>query len=311
MLYESSRCQQRSREWAGSEAISHDARYFPRDLAGILKEHYDAVILGCYQTPLQMAANLMLRLRRKPFLINLDGEPFLEERCLKTWVKKFFLRGAAGYLAAGERAAEALKSIAGNKPVTPYYFSSLSEDEVCREKKTGTRGDTILVLGQYFPYKGLDVALEAARMDPGHRYCFAGMGGRTEKFLREQSVPANVQVISFLQTKALEQAYRDAALLVLPSRRECWGLVINEAAAFGTPVVSTWGSGAAAEFLGERYPQFLAKPGDGKDLLRCICRCLESGETETYSAFLRTKAKNYTIERSVRFHLAALEGDSR
>ena len=101
------------------------------------------------------------------------------------------------------RANWALKSIAGNKPVTPYYFSSLSEEEVCREKKTGTRGDTILVLGQYFPYKGLDVALEAARMDPGRRYCFAGMGGRTEKFLREQSVPANVQVISFLQTKAM------------------------------------------------------------------------------------------------------------
>lgn len=309
VLYESSGCQQRSRAWADSEPIAHRACYFPKDLPGIRKERYDAIILGCYQTPLQITANLLLRLGKVPFLINLDGEPFLEGKGLKTWGKRFLLSGAAGYLAAGENAARSLQAVAGEKSITPYYFSSLLHRETRREDASQPRTDTILVVGQYFPYKGLDVALEAARRDPGHAYCFVGMGRRTKKFLREHTVPENVRVIPFLQKKELEWAYETCALLVLPSRRECWGLVVNEAAAFGMPIVSTWGSGAAVEFLGEKYPQYLASPGDPEDLLRCIRLCLEGKDRSAYSAFLREKTKNYDIERSVQAHLTALEGE--
>ena len=46
----------------------------------------------------------------------------------------------------------------------------------------------------------------------------------------------------------------------------CLRLVVNEAASFGTPIVSTWGSGAAMEFIGDDYPQFLAKPADAGSL---------------------------------------------
>lgn len=308
VLYESGGCQQRSRVWADSEPIAHRACYFPKDLPRIWKERYDAIILGCYQTPLQIAGNLLLRHGNVSFLINLDGEPFLEGKGIKTWGKRFLLSGAAGYLAAGEKATRSLQAVAGEKSITPYYFSSLLHREARREEAVHPRSDTILVVGQYFPYKGLDVALEAARRDHDHAYCFVGMGRRTAKFLREHTVPENVRVIPFLQKQDLERAYATCALLVLPTRRECWGLVVNEAAAFGTPIVSTWGSGAAVEFLGENYPQYLARPGDAEDLLRCIRLCLEGKDRAAYSAFLREKTKNYFIERSVQAHLTALEG---
>jgi glycosyltransferase involved in cell wall biosynthesis len=96
-------------------------------------------------------------------------------------------------------------------------------------------------------------------------------------------------------------------MLVLPSRQECWGLVINEAASFGMPIVSTWGSGAAVEFLAADYPQYLAEPGNAQGLLQCIRALLASDDKETYSRFLREKAKDYSIERSVQAHLTALQ----
>lgn len=307
VLYESRKYQQRDRIWADSEPVAHRACYLPGDLPKIAKERYDAIILGCYQTPAQITVNLLLRLGKVPFLINLDGEPFLEGKGIKIWGKRFALSGAAGYLTAGEKAAQSLKAIAGEKKITPYYFSSLFRQETCREGKFRDRTDTVLVVGQYFPYKGLDVALEAARMDSAIFYRFVGLGRRTEKFLREQAVPDNVEVIPFLQKQDLEEEYRRCAVLVLPSRRECWGLVVNEAAAFGTPIVSTWGSGAAVEFLGEKYPQYLAPPEAAGELLHCIRLCLRSGEREACGAFLREKGKHYFIERSVQAHLAALE----
>ena len=95
-------------------------------------------------------------------------------------------------------------------------------------------------------------------------------------------------------------------MLVLPSRQECWGLVISEAASFGMPIVSTWGSGAAVEFLADAYPQYLAKPGDSESLYQCIRTLMNSTEKKAYSDFLLEKSKKYTIEEMAKIHLLAL-----
>ena len=117
-----------------------------------------------------------------------------------------------------------------------------------------------------------------------------------------------MEIIPFLQKQDLEKEYKSCAMLVLPSRQECWGLVINEAASFGTPIVSTWGSGAAVEFLGDDYPQYLAKPDDAEDLLKCIHSLFNEKEKDGYCTFLVRRTKEYTIERSVQKHLAVIDG---
>ena len=96
-------------------------------------------------------------------------------------------------------------------------------------------------------------------------------------------------------------------MLVLPSRQECWGLVINEAASFGTPIVSTWGSGAAVEFLADKYPQYLAKPGDSESLYHCIRSLVNSKDQQEYRQYLLQKTKQYSIERSVEAHRYVIE----
>ena len=190
----------------------------------------------------------------------------------------------------------------------PYFFSSLNDVEIAGNARSKEkREDYVLVVGQYFDYKGMDVAFRVAYMDNSIRYKFVGMGKRTELFLHEMgNMPENVEVIPFLQKTELEEEYRRCSLLLLPTRQECWGLVVNEAASFGTPIVSTCGSGAALEFIGDRYPQFLAKPGDASSLLECVRKCLKANNGE-YSKYLKEVSKKYSIERSVDAHLKAFE----
>jgi glycosyltransferase involved in cell wall biosynthesis len=321
VLYERKRSSNRNEQWAKSEAHSYRIKYLKgiklggenAFSLGILKEifsGYDRIIVGCYNSPVQMMAILAMRLFRIPYILSLDGEPFLKGGGLKSKLKRFFLTGADRYLTAGEQAGKSLQGIVKDRKIIPYYFSSLSEKEIQCNAAASTvcrQNDTILVVSQYLPCKGNDVALEAARMDKTHRYKFVGMGSRTELFLQEHPIPENVEVIPFLQKPELEKEYQSCAMLVLPSRQECWGLVINEAASFGMPIVSTWGSGAAVEFLAADYPQYLAEPGNAQGLLQCIRALLASDDKETYSRFLREKAKDYSIERSVQAHLTALQ----
>lgn len=318
VLYERSRSANRNSAWAGSEKINYQAAYlhglsvgnengFSLGIFKWIFGKYDAVIVGCFNSPIQLLAIFAMRLFRIPFYINSDGEAFLSGGGLKAKLKRFLLSGATGYLAAGEKSARSMSEALG-RDVAPYYFSSLSDRELSRNAQLQQpRDNTFLVIGQYFDYKGMDVALAAAKRDPSIRYRFVGMGTRTEQFLQEQMPEPlpNVEVIPFLQKQELEQAYSSCAAVILPSRQECWGLVINEAASFGTPIVSTWGSGAAVEFLADKYPQLLAKPADPEDLYEKICtlRAMSDEELANYSSYLQNKRKYYSIEKSVTAHL--------
>lgn len=317
VVYEREKSSNRDKNWTQSESGNFKVEYlggikisrensFSLKIFKYIFGSYDSIILGCYNSPVIMLAIIFMRFFRRSYILNVDGEIFLDNS-FKGKVKKFFLKGAEKYLCAGVKSAESLES-AVNGGIYPYYFSSLTLDELeSNAQKKCKRNNTVLVVGQYFDYKGMDIALKTALMDSSISYKFVGMGNRTKLFIEENAsgdIP-NVEFIPFLQKAELEKEYQSCAMVVLPSRKECWGLVINEAASFGTPVVSTWGSGAAVEFLSDEYSEFLAKPDDAEGIYQCIKSLLKS-KNEPYSNFLKEKSYSYSIERNVQEHLKVL-----
>lgn len=312
VAYETSNAKYRDGKWAASEELKHKAIFLDEGggtvssyikMFKLLRGDWDAVVIGCWNLGMERVAVLFMRLWRIPFVLNFDGESFFEGNSLKAKLKRWFVEGAENYLIAGEKSKLNLQKFI-KAQITPYYFSPLLAKEISSHPVgISAREPFVLVIGQYFPYKGMDVILKVALMDRSIKYKFIGMGVRQELFMKDFGVSeiSNIEFIPFLQKKELEEEYKKCALLVLPSRQECWGLVINEAASFGTPIVSTWGSGAAVEFLQDDYPQYLAAPGDEGSLYNAIKRCL-SESTEEYSNYLIGKARKYTIERMVDCH---------
>lgn len=320
VVYERKKSNNRNNIWTNSERKQYQVEYLGgiqlknenalsfKILKYVFSKKYDAIIFGCYNSPIQAFAILIMKLFRRPYIINLDGEPFLHEKGFKTKLKRFFLKGAKKYLIAGEKAAESLKKNINSGEIISYGFSSLYEKELQEHADTAKmRKDTILVVGQYFDYKGMDVALQTAQKNRNIPYKFVGMGNRTELFIQEQQFEKdkNIELIPFLQKEDLEREYQTCSALLLPSRQECWGLVINEAASFGTPIISTDGSGAAVEFLSNEYPQYLAKAGDVDSLYSCIQTFKTATNMDEYSKFLLKKSQNYSIEKMVDAHLVA------
>lgn len=315
VLYERRVAQHRDAGWTASVERNYVCEYldgvdsgnesgFSLSIIGWVKRGWDRIIIGCYNTKSQLLAMAYMRLRRIPFSINLDGDPFIGTG-LKSAVKRWVLRGAASYFVAGDMAALSVAKVVGNKPISVYHFSSLTRDEVERNASlTCEREDFVLVVGQYLDAKGLDVAVEVARSMPHVPFRFVGTGVRSTQFVRDCApIPANVELIAFLPKDALMEQYRKCRALVLPSRQECWGLVVNEAASLGTPIVSTTGSGAAVEFLADSpFAHYLARPGDADSLQQCLARCLATPQAD-YSLYLKEKSRYYTIEENVEKHI--------
>lgn len=278
---------------------------------------FDEVIFGCVNSRWQMATYMLLKFLHKPFSLSLDGETFFNDTGMKLYAKKLFLKGASKYYIAGKRSTDSLcykLGISHDKCVT-YYFSSLTEKEIEKNRERGNktvRDDFILTVGRFYDYKGLDIAVKVAAEMPERHFKFIGMGDRTEDFMKlcSEWKVTNIEAIPFLPKEALEKEYLCCKFFLLPSRKECWGLVVNEAASYGTPIVSTYGSGGAVEFLGGKYENLLAEPDDCDGLLSAINNFekMTSQSIREYSDFLMVKAAGYSIERNVQCFVEGILG---
>lgn len=323
VLYEKSKSTERDEKWTKSIERKYEVKYldgvhisgdnyFSIKIFKYIFGKYDAVIIGCYNSPVQSLAICAMRLLRKKYVVNLDGEIYLSGNPMKLALKKWILKGATHYLVAGNSVRKALEKIVDCKIITSYPFSSLTDEEIaengvcqCEER------EGILVVGQYYDYKGLDIAVEVAKRKKELDWKFVGIGWQTERFCEEQEINGytNIKVVPFLDKAELYKEYQKCRVLVLPSRQECWGLVVNEAASFGTPIVATWGSGAAVEFLRDsKYKKFLAKACDAIDLERKIVECI-SEDANVYGEYLIKKSKCYSIEKCVESYMKVIDAE--
>lgn len=321
VLYERRKSKNRNMKWAKSVAIQYKVEYidginignefsFSFKALKYLTFQYDMIILSCFNSPLQIVLSLVMRIMKQNYVLSLDGELFINDSGLKSNLKRFFLRGADKYLVAGVESGKAIQKYVAEKKIIPYYFSSLSEHEIISNREKAEhckRINKVLIVGQYFEYKGLDLAVELAKINPAIDFLFVGTGNRYQKFIDELiDNETNIQVVPFMDKKSLEQEYLTCKVLLLPSRKECWGLVINEASSYGLPIISTYGSGAAVEFLSggcEEYLGEVEKVSQWNDILEKVI----NEDQSKYSKQLLDISANYTIENMVNAHIEALE----
>jgi glycosyltransferase involved in cell wall biosynthesis len=100
-------------------------------------------------------------------------------------------------------------------------------------------GLVVLYVGVLEPWKGVDVLLDAfAVLDaPSARLVVVGQGSMNASVERAAASDHRIRRTGPLTQEELPAAYAAADLLVLPSRRESWGLVVDEAQANGLRVV--------------------------------------------------------------------------
>jgi len=119
-------------------------------------------------------------------------------------------------------------------------------DRTALRERLGLDGCAFLYVGRFDAEKGLDVLLGAMRDVPGTLVLIGS--GPLEGELR-RSAGETVRVLGPLARDELVPWYVAADALVLPSRSEPWGMVLNEGAAAGLPLVATEAVGAAHDLI--------------------------------------------------------------
>jgi len=154
---------------------------------------------------------------------------------------------AAGFVVPG-RAAQAYVESLGVSPdriVIAPNAVDLSIFSV-QADRNGHEESTFLYVGRLAQEKGLDVLLRAFKNVPG-KLLLAGSGPQ-EAELRALA-DDRVELLGQVARDDLPALYASADCFVLPSRSEPWGMVLNEAAAAGLPLVATEAAGAGHDLI--------------------------------------------------------------
>ena len=161
--------------------------------------------------------------------------------------------------------------------------------------------------GRHIPEKRVPAivpALARARETiPELRAEILGDGPERPKVVRavkEAGLQQAVDVPGFVAAERVDDALAHAEMMVLPSSREGYGMVVVEAAARGTPsVVVAAPDNAATELIEEGVNGVIAPSADPRDLAAALVRVHEAGPA------LRASTADWFARNAQRLSMAA------
>jgi len=136
----------------------------------------------------------------------------------------------------------------------------------------------VVFAGRHIPEKGVPVVVAAVaelrKKLPSARATIFGDGperGEVQRRVAELGLQDVVDVPGFVATEVVDRTIARALCMVLPSRREGYGLIVVEAAARGTPSVVVAGEdNAAVELVAEGENGFISPSRSPRDLADAI-----------------------------------------
>jgi glycosyltransferase involved in cell wall biosynthesis len=172
-----------------------------------------------------------------------------------------------------------------------------------------TAEPVVLFAGRHIPEKRVAALVPALALvrerAPELRGTILGDGPERSAVLRaitKHGLGGAVSAPGFVEAGELERTLRRALCLVLPSRREGYGLIVVEAAAAGTPsVVARAADSAATELIEDGENGFVAESVDPEALAEAILRVRDEGQAlrERTAAWFRRNADRLSLERSL------------
>jgi glycosyltransferase involved in cell wall biosynthesis len=242
----------------------------PRALRG-----HDAVVLGGWNQPAFWEAMAWCRIRAVPTVAWVESTGRDRRTGRLEPVKRRMLRTVGRFVVPGAASREYLHELGVADDRIDVAPNAVDVRVFTSGTRTRNGGPCrLLAVGRLAREKGIDVLLRAAEGIPVEIF-LAGTGPE-EPELRRLAGP-NTTFLGHVDRDALPALYADADVLVMPSRSDPWGMVLNEAALAGLPLVSTTAAGAAHELIEDGVNGFRVPPDDPEALGEALRRLVEDG----------------------------------
>lgn len=262
-----------------------DVRYLhlPSRIDKVLAAQAPDVVVAWEYNPAALQSLLWCRRHGVKFIHGTDGTLHSERNIGKfqKLARKVICANADACVASSTKAKE--KLLAWGVPEERIFTSLLTEDvSRFQNLELSPVPGRLLYVGSMIPRKGLDLLIDSLRYVT-HPFCLHIVGnGESDQIadLKRQAQAAGIEeklvFRGFLEGRQLLDEYRHAGAFVLPTREDCFGLVLLEAACTGIPVVSSKYADGAYDVLEDATNGFIADPYRPEEFSAAVERALEA-----------------------------------
>ena len=282
----------------------YDTKYIhiPWGVADVLDRIAPDVVVGSEYNPTIIQALQYCRKKEIPFVSWTDGTLFSERNInfVQKFLRKYVIKHAASYIASSTKSKEAQIFYGAQEDKSHVSFLAVDIEKYIQEPG-GQGNGKILCVGSLIERKGIDLLLKAlAKVKRDYSLYLAGDGAEKaslKELAEELKISDKVHFLGQLNRDELLKHYADSDLFILPTREDCFALVILEAMCSGLPIVCSKYADGAYDLIEEGKNGFIVDPYDETGFAESIEKVLGSKE-------LRDDMKKNSNEILERFRFA-------
>lgn len=247
----------------------------------------DAVAFSSYATPDARAALAWCRRHRAAAVLMTDSRANDAPRAAwREWVKRILVREADAALVAGSQSRAYAVSL-GMPPDAVFSPLDVVDSDAFARAAAGSRSPLggapyFLSVSRLTTVKNVSTLIEAYRAyrsgEP-EPWSLVIVGDGSEREGLQAAAPDGVVFTGFLQIEHLAAFYAHTGGFVLPTWKDTWGLVVNEAMACGAPVLVSGAAGCAADLVRDGVNGFVFDPADAEGLAELLRRLANAPST--------------------------------
>ena len=257
--------------------------YLSLDVIKTLNSISPDVVIVCEYNMISIQAFLFCKIKRKKVISMTDGTLYSERNF------GFFRRLNRRLIIP--RADMCIASSTKSKELQIYYGAK--EDRIIvayltvdvgyfRFEREEYHSNKLLFIGSLIERKGIDLLLKALSLVKKD-YTLTIVGDGEEKsrlvdYVEQNGMKELVEFVPFKQKEELREIYNTHDIFVLPTREDCFGLVINEAMAASMPVISSCYADGAYDLVIDGENGYIVNPYDSVKFANTIEKLIANDE---------------------------------
>lgn len=202
-------------------------------LLSLIKLNYKKLVVGGWELP-EFWLAIFLTGKNKNCLALESSDTDSETGSLKGFVKRVFLSRIVMVFASGQKQKILLNKLGYKGEVIITKGVGLMNHKPY-EKINKIFSGNFLYVGRLSEEKNIFLLLEAFKELPKYTLTIAGDGPLLAELKKVAS--QNVKFLGHISNEEIDKVYLLADALILPSTKEPWGLVVEEALYYGLPVI--------------------------------------------------------------------------
>ena len=241
------------------------------------------VVVGSEYNPTILQALAYCKRKKIPFVSWTDGTLFSERNrnFVQKFLRKFVVSQANSFIGSSTKSKEAQVYYGADEKKCHISYLAVDVEKYIQTPQ-GKGTGKILYVGSLIERKGVDLLFNAmAKVKSGYSLFLAGEGQEKEnlqKLAEELQIQNQVHFLGQLGREELLKHYADSDLFVLPTREDCFALVILEAICAGLPVVCSKYADGAYDLIEQGVNGFVEDPYDAEKFAACIEQVLSDDE---------------------------------